>query len=271
MSSQFADQCTMKENGIEDALGFVGQPQPDMYSADLSLFVLDAGIKFLEEKRPDILYLSLTDFIQHTHAPGTPVANQFYSDMDARFGRLRELGAVVALTADHGMGDKANENGEPNVIWLQDILDKELGEGLTKVICPITDAFVGHHGSLGGFVRVYITGETKRERILEITETITGIEKVWTAEKVAEELELPVDREGDIAIAGDKKTVIGGRQLDHDLSALKGQRLRTHGSLHEAHVPIVLSEPLNDAYARKAEQIPLRSNQIFDFAIKGLN
>ena len=271
MSSQFADQCTMKENGIEDALGFVGQPQPDMYSADLSLFVLDAGIKFLEEKRPDILYLSLTDFIQHTHAPGTPVANQFYSDMDARFGRLRELGAVVALTADHGMGDKANENGEPNVIWLQDILDKELGEGLTKVICPITDAFVGHHGSLGGFVRVYITGETKRERILEITENITGIEKVWTAEKVAEELELPVDREGDIAIAGDKKTVIGGRQLDHDLSALKGQRLRTHGSLHEAHVPIVLSEPLNDAYARKAEQIPLRSNQIFDFAINGLN
>ena len=271
MSSQFADQCTMKENGIEDALGFVGQPQPDMYSADLSLFVLDAGIKFLEEKRPDILYLSLTDFIQHTHAPGTPVANQFYSDMDARFGRLRELGAVVALTADHGMGDKANENGEPNVIWLQDILDKELGEGLTKVICPITDAFVGHHGSLGGFVRVYITGETKRERILEITENITGIEKVWTAEKVAEELELPLDREGDIAIAGDKKTVIGGRQLDHDLSALKGQRLRTHGSLHEAHVPIVLSEPLNDAYARKAEQIPLRSNQIFDFAINGLN
>ena len=271
MSSQFADQCTLKENGIEDSLEFVGRPQPDMYSAELSLFVLDAGIKFLEERRPDILYLSLTDFIQHTHAPGTPVANQFYSDMDARFGRLRELGAVVALTADHGMGDKADENGEPNVIWLQDVLDKELGEGLTKVICPITDAFVGHHGSLGGFVRVYITGETKRERILEITENITGIEKVWTAEKVAEELELPVDREGDIAIAGDKKTVIGGRQLDHDLSALKGQRLRTHGSLHEAHVPIVLSEPLNDAYARKAEQIPLRSNQIFDFAINGLN
>jgi len=271
MSSQFADQCTLKENGIEDSLEFVGRPQPDMYSADLSLFVLDAGIKFLEEKRPVILYLSLTDFIQHTHAPGTPVANQFYSDMDARFGRLRELGAVVALTADHGMGDKANENGEPNVIWLQDVLDKELGEGLTKVICPITDAFVGHHGSLGGFVRVYITGETKRERILEITENITGIEKVWTAENVAEELEQPLDREGDIAVAADKKTVIGGRQLDHDLSALKGQRLRTHGSLHEAQVPFVLSEPLNDAYARKAEQIPLRSNQIFDFAINGLN
>ena len=271
MSSQFADRCTLNENGIEDSLQFVGRPQPEMYSAELSLFVLDAGIKFLEERRPDILYLSLTDFIQHTHAPGTPVANQFYSDMDARFGRLKELDAVVALTADHGMGDKADENGDPKVIWLQDVLDQELGEGVTRVICPITDAFVGHHGSLGGFVRVYITGETKPELILEITENLNGIEKVWTAENVAEELEQPLDREGDIAVVADKKTVIGGRQVDHDLSALKGQRLRTHGSLHEAQVPLVLSEPLNDAYARKAEQIPLRSHQIFDFAINGLN
>ena len=107
MSSQFADRCTLNENGIEDSLQFVGRPQPEMYSAELSLFVLDAGIKFLEERRPDILYLSLTDFIQHTHAPGTPVANQFYSDMDARFGRLKELDAVVALTADHGMPSEA--------------------------------------------------------------------------------------------------------------------------------------------------------------------
>ena len=271
MSSQFADRCTLNENGIEDSLQFVGRPQPEMYSAELSLFVLDAGIKFLEERRPDILYLSLTDFIQHTHAPGTPVANQFYSDMDARFGRLKELDAVVALTADHGMGDKADENGDPKVIWLQDVLDQELGEGVTKVICPITDAFVGHHGSLGGFVRVYITGETKPELILEITENLNGIEKVWTAENVAEELEQPLDREGDIAVVADKKTVIGGRQVDHDLSALKGQRLRTHGSLHEAQVPFVLSDPLNDAYARKSEKIPLRSHQIFDFAINGLN
>ena len=58
----------MEENGIENVLEFVGQPLPDMYSAQLSLFVLDAGIKLLEERRPDILYLSLTDFIQHAHA-----------------------------------------------------------------------------------------------------------------------------------------------------------------------------------------------------------
>ena len=270
MSSQYADQCTYKENGIEDFLGFVGQPKPDMYSAELSLFVLDAGIKLLQDRRPEILYLSLTDFIQHTHAPGTPVSNQFYIDMDSRFGRFKELDAVVALIADHGMGDKADENGDPNVIWLQDILDKEIGEGQCKVICPITDAFVGHHGALGGFVRVYITGDIKREKIIDITKPLNGIEKIWTAENVSKELDLPLEREGDIAVMGDKKTVIGGRQADHDLSALKGQRLRTHGSLHEANVPLVISEPLNETYARKSEKNTLRSHQIFDFALNGI-
>ena len=268
-SAQFADQCSIEENAIENVLDYVGQPHPDMYSAELSLFVLDAGIKLLEDRRPEILYLSLTDFIQHTHAPGTPIANQFYKDLDSRFGRLAELGAMVALTADHGMNDKADENGQPQVIWLQDIINDAIGEGRCIVICPIADAFVGHHGALGGFVRIYCIDGTPRELIIEAIKDIPGIEKIWTAESVAEELEQPLDREGDIAVAGDKKTVIGGRAVDHDLSALKGHRLRTHGSLHEANVPFILSAPLNGTYAERVANGNLRSHDIFDFAING--
>ena len=67
---------------------------------------------------------------------------------------------------------------------------------------------------------------------------------------------------------GDKKTVIGGRAVDHDLSALKGHRLRTHGSLHEADVPFVLSRPLKDEYARRCEN-GLRSHNLFEFALNG--
>ena len=99
LSSQHADRCTMEENGIEDALDFVGRPLPDMYSADLSLFVLDAGLRLLEERRPDILYLSLTDYIQHAYPPGHPEADRFYRELDARFDRFEALGATVALTA----------------------------------------------------------------------------------------------------------------------------------------------------------------------------
>ncbi len=266
-SAQHADQCTLAENGIEDVLTYVGRPQPDMYSADLSLFVLDAGIKLLETRRPDILYLSLTDFIQHSHAPGTPVANQFYRDLDARFGRLAELGALVALTADHGMNDKANAEGEPNVIFLQDILDRDLGGGTTTVICPITDAFVGHHGALGGFVRVYCHHGHRAEAVLEIVRDLTGVEQAWSAESVARELEQPLDREGDVAVMGDAHTVIGGREADHDLSALKGSRLRTHGSIYEADVPFIISEPLNGPYAERGAAGDLRSHELFDFAL----
>ena len=268
-SSQNADQCTMEENGIGNVLEFVGQPLPDMYSAELSLFVLDAGIKLLEEQKPNLLYLSLTDFIQHAHAPGSEEANKFYIEMDRRFGILQELGALVALTADHGMGDKSDESGEPNVIWLQDILDKNSDTGKCRVICPITDAFVGHHGALGGFVRIYLEKKDNQNKVYDIVKAIEGVEKVWTAENAAKELEQPLDREGDLAVVADKRTVIGGSEKDHDLSALKGKRLRTHGSLHESRVPFILSEPLNEKYSNRARENTLRSREIFEYALNG--
>ena len=269
ISSQFADRCNLAENGIEDALGFVGQALPDMYSADLSLFVLDAGIKLLETRRPDILYLSLTDFIQHAFAPGHPQADQFYKDMDARFGRLEDLGATVVLTADHGMNEKTNDDGTPRVVWLQDILDAEFGAGTSTVICPITDAFVGHHGALGGFVRVYCHDRLSGEQVIEAIKDVPGLEQVLTREQVAREFDLPTGPEGDVAVLGDVRTVIGTRSVDHDLAGLKGHRLRTHGSVYEADVPIIISRPVSDAYARRAEDSRLHSYQVFDYAFNG--
>ena len=268
-SSQHADRCTMAENGIEDVLEFVGQPLPDMYSPELSLFVLDAGIKLLETRRPDVLYLSLTDFIQHAHAPGTPEANAFYAAMDQRFGRLVELGARVVLTADHGMNDKSKPDGTPNVIWLQDLLDREFGSDRSTVICPITDAFVGHHGALGGFVRVYCRNGLTARDVAGFAADLPGVDAAYEQDDTARRFDLPADREGDVAVISDAGTCIGARAVDHDLSGLKGYRLRTHGGIAEAHVPIVMSEPASDAYARRAEAGTLKSYEVFDYALNG--
>ena len=269
-SSQHADRCTMEENGIEDALGLVGRSLPHMYSAALSLFVLDAGLRLLEERRPDILYLSLTDFIQHAYAPGHSEADRFYAELDERFGRFEALGATVALTADHGMNEKTNDDGTPRVVWLQDILDREFGKGASTVICPITDAFVGHHGALGGFVRVYCHEGLSGERVIGAIADIPGVERVLAREDVAQEFDLPVGLEGDVAVLGDTRTVIGAREVDHDLSGLEGHRLRTHGSVHEASVPIILSRPVSDEYARRAEDARLHSYEAFDYALNGI-
>ena len=269
-SSQHADRCTMEENGIEDVLEFVGRPRPDMYSADLSLFVLDAGLRLLEERRPDILYLSLTDFIQHACAPGHPEADRFYAELDARFGEFEALGATVALAADHGMNEKTNDDGTPRVVWLQDLLDSELGAGASTVICPITDAFVGHHGALGGFVRVYCHEGLPGERVIDAIAGVPGLERVLSREAVAREFDLPFGPEGDVAVLGDVRTVIGAREVDHDLRGLRGHRLRTHGSVHEADVPIILSRPVSDEYARRAEDGRLHSYEAFDYAFNGI-
>jgi phosphonoacetate hydrolase len=268
-SSEKADQCTLAENGIENVLEMVGQPLPDMYSMELSLFVLDAGIKLLEAGHRDIMFLSLTDYVQHKYAPGEGEAKRFYQELDRRFGRLAELGAVMALTADHGMNDKSDASGKPNVIWLQDILDAKFGKGDTRVICPITDAFVAHHGALGGFVRVWCTGKATPAQVMEAIRGVPGIESVLDKATACRVHDLPADREADVVVISTGDVCVGASEKDHDLSGLEGHRLRTHGGVTEARVPIIISAPLNDEYRLKGGAAILRSYQLFDFALNG--
>jgi phosphonoacetate hydrolase len=269
-SSEKADRCTLAENGIENVLEFVGQPLPGMYSMELSLFVLDAGIKLLETGHRDLLFLSLTDWVQHKYAPHEAEARRFYQALDRRFGRLAELGATVALTADHGMNDKSNAAGEPNVIWLQDILDARFGKGDTKVICPITDAFVAHHGALGGFVRVWCRGLATPREIIATIRGVPGVELVLDKEAACRRFDLPADREGDVVVIAEADVCIGASEKEHDLSGLEGHRLRTHGGVSEAKVPFILSRPLNGAYRLRGGSGVLKSFELFDFALNGV-
>ena len=267
-SSEMAGGCTIEEHGIEDVLDLVGAPEPDVYSAELSLFVMEAGIRILERDRPAIMYLSLTDYIQHKYAPGTPESNAFYTALDDAAGRLAKMGTVVGLTADHGMNDKSAADGPPNVIYLQSVLDEAIGVGLARVILPITDPYVVHHGALGGFARVHCTG-AEPEKIMEIVRNLPGIEAVHDRAGAAETFSLPPDIEGDVVAISDASTVIGTSEERHDLAALAGHRLRSHGGIAERRVPFVLSAPLNKSYAARATSGGLRNYDIFDFAING--
>ena len=268
-SSEFADRCTMAENGIEDVLGFVGMDKPGMYSMELSLFVLEAGLKLLQQRRPDLLYLSLTDWVQHKWAPAEDDARSFYRKLDDVFGRLAAHDITLALTADHGMSDKSNAAGRPNVIWLQDLLDQRLGAGKTTVICPITDAFVAHHGALGGLVRVWSRSEVDARQIIQALVGVEGIELALDKETACRMFELPPDREADVVVIAREDTCIGSSAANHDLAGLEGNRLRTHGGVSEARVPFILNRPLNAAYKARAASQPLKSYQLFDYAING--
>ena len=270
-SSEQADRCTREEHGIDNVEALVGRPKPDMYSADLSLFVLDAGIRLVEQERAQLLYLSLSDYVQHGHAPDEPEALEFHHALDQRLARFEEMGCVVAVTADHGMNDKALPDGRPHVLLLEDLLNAHFGAGAVRVICPITDPFVRHHGALGSFVRIYRKKGVPLAMLAQALRVLPGVDAVLTRDEAAARFELPYDREADLVVTGDRNTVIGATAAEHDLSALAGHRLRSHGGAGERIVPFLMSHPLDDDYRARAESQVLRNFDIFDCALNGVN
>lgn len=242
-SSEKADQVTLAENGIEDVLGLVGRPLPSVYSADLSEFVFAAGVKIMQKYQPDVMYLSTTDYVQHKHAPGTDGANAFYRMMDGYLAQLDALGCVIALTADHGMNAKVALDGTPDVIYLQDWFDEWLGTAKARVILPITDPYVMHHGALGSFATVYLPEGVDATAACERLAQLKGMEVVLPREQAARRFELPADRIGDLVAVSERFTVIGTSASRHDLSALEVP-LRSHGGLSEQRVPLIVNRKL---------------------------
>jgi phosphonoacetate hydrolase len=241
-SSEHADKATLKDNGIEGICDMVGMAVPEVYSAELSEFVFAAGVKLLASMKPDLMYLSTTDYVQHKYAPGSKGANSFYKMMDGYLGRFDAQGAIVVIVADHGMKAKHLPSGEPDVIYLQDALDKNFGTSTTKVILPITDPYVQHHGALGSFATVYVKGISVEEATAFIAKQ-PGIDLVLDRAQGCARFELPEDRMGDIIVVSGGSTgskVIGTSHARHDLSGLN-EPLRSHGGLTEQIVPVIVN------------------------------
>jgi phosphonoacetate hydrolase len=259
-SSERADKTTLAENSIENVLDFVGLPLPEVYSADLSEFVFAAGVKLAKTFRPDVMYLSTTDNIQHKAAPGSAVANAFYAMMDSYIGELDALGCVVALTADHGMNAKHLASGEPDVIYLQDWADNRFGKDKARVILPITDPYVAHHGALGSFATIYLPPDVEKTALLKELAAVDGVQAVLASAAACDRFELPADRIGDIVVISMQHKVLGTRASRHDLSGLT-EPLRSHGGLTEQVVPMIV----NRQVAWPKEQ--LRNFDVFDAAL----
>jgi phosphonoacetate hydrolase len=239
-SSEKADLCSLDDHGIENVCEIVGMDVPEVYSAELSEFVFAAGVKLLASHKPDLMYLSTTDYVQHKFAPGSAGANAFYVMMDKYLGELDVAGAIIVLTADHGMKDKHLENGEPDVLYLQDTLDEWLGAGQSTVILPITDPYVVHHGALGSFATVYLEDITKADEVVERISKLDLIDVAYNKADGCAAFELPEDRMGDLIVVSRDTKVLGTTAAKHDLSGLTDP-LRSHGGLTEQTVPVIVN------------------------------
>jgi phosphonoacetate hydrolase len=232
-----------------------GQP---VYSAKLSEYVLERGVELMQSERPDLMYLSTSDYVQHRYPPGSTEANQFYAGIDRDLEQIDRLGATLVITADHGMSSKADKDGRPRAIFLQTLLDDWFGKDRTRVILPITDPYVAHHGSLGSFASIYLTEYAERLQIVRRVSAVSGVELALEQRKACRLFELPSDRTGDVVVCADRDTVLGTRPDEHDLSAMT-HPLRSHGGLAERVVPILFNRPIS----RKRSVWKLRNYDAF--------
>lgn len=262
-STEKVDEAKAESHGLDDATSIIGRPRPEIYSGDASIYVIEAGAALVEQGKADFLYLSTTDYMQHKFAPEAEEILGFHAEFDAAVGRLLDSGCVVALTADHGMNAKNGPDGMPRVLYLETMLKENFGGGF-RVICPITDPYVVHHGALGSLVMVHGEEGGDLGAAKDYLFWLDGVTEVLTRAQAAAKLELAADRIGDLVVLGGRDVVLGKTPADHDLSVLQGG-LRSHGGRYEEMVPLLVSRPLTPELIRLAQADP-RNFDVFHFA-----
>lgn len=266
-SIERAHEVTTEENGISDVVGSLGRSNPGVYHPECSVYCLEAGHWLLRERRPDFLYLSTTDFVQHKYEPESLEARAFYQSIDHFIGLIDREDVILGITADHGMNSKTRPDGTPQVRFLETILT-EKGVSDARVILPITDPYVVHHGALGSFATVYLTNGGL-EAAAEILRAVPGVEEVLPRREAVERFALPGDRIGDLVVLGDRETVLGRTPEWHDLSSV-AQGLRSHGGLHEREVPLVVNRKLREKYQERLSSGTVNNYDLLEILCNGV-
>ncbi len=262
-SAEKAAQASLCENGIADALDLVGLPSPDVYSPALSTFVMAAGVRLAKARNVDLMYLSTHDYVQRKWAPGSGDANAFYAMIDRHLAQLDALGWVIGLTADHGMHAKHDaRSGKPNVVYLQDALDAWYGVPASRVVLPIADPHVAHHGALGSFACVHLPAGIDADDVVARLRGLDGVALALSGSDAAVSFALPRDRIGEVVVIARDDVVLGRREREHDLSALTVP-LRSCGGFGEQTVPMLFNRRVELADHGRS----LRNFDVFDLAL----
>jgi phosphonoacetate hydrolase len=260
ISAERAHQLSLLAFDVADIPRLVGRPNPSIYDWDLSHFAMEVGLAVHRRVRLDLLYVSLTDYVQHKQPPGGDLADRFFCRFDELLGAYLSEGFLVGITADHGM------NAKPRVIYIEDVLE-QAGVSGYRVVLPITDPYVVHHGALGSFAWIYLPPD-QVERAQEALAALEGVEEIYGRAEAAIIYEHPADRIGDLSVASDAQTALGKSRAKHDLSGITSG-LRSHGGRHEQIVPIIVSQPLAKPHAaRLSAGVP--NSDLHDLLLNGV-
>ena len=214
-------------------VSWLGAP-PDIYSAEINAWLFDAAHWILTH-RPDIevVYCHTTDYPMHMSDPSGELSQRHLAALDHRLGRLLDArpDLELYLTADHGMNFKRR---------CHDLNRLLPGRG-----CPIyfamsaeRDPYVKHHRTFGGSAYLWLNDAADAPRVRDVLLGVEGVEAVYDRREAAARFQLHPERIGDLVVLGDRDTVFG--PLDRATEDLPAT-FRTHGSLHESAVPLIVS------------------------------
>ncbi len=202
-------------------------PPPPIYSLEVNRWVIDAARFILGQQHYDLAYVTTTDYGMHMYAPQEAESLQHMELLDGAIGRLVDgmTGCRVLITADHGMSAKKRMIHLPREL---------AAHGIQAQAVPIIkDRYTVHHSNLGGCIYLYLQDDRVQEA-LEVLSMTEGVDEALSRAQAAESFNLMPERIGDIMVMG-AGDVVFGNPAEVDMP----QTLRSHGSLHEAAVPII--------------------------------
>jgi len=223
-----ADNALSAEVPDADLVASLGPP-PDIYTTEVNVWLLRALRRVLRTRDPEVVYAATTDYAMHKFGPQEEESQAHIQGLDRVLGQIVDdcPDREIYLTADHGMSAKSRGVDLERILAAQGIAG--------RAVPIIKDRYVVHHQNLGGAAYVHLDLPDTVSPAGQILAQTPGVEAVFPRWEAAREFDLLAERIGDLFVLADRATVFG--QFPQAETALS--RLRSHGSRHEARVPII--------------------------------
>ncbi len=228
------DLAIAGEAPTADQIQKYGAPAP-IYSREINYWIWAVAVDLLKNRRDlACVYVHTTDYPMHTWAASASELKEHLARLDALLGEAVAAApdAAFLITADHGMNAKSR-------CWDLTKACKNRGLELKFALSAERDKYVKHHRTFGGTGYVWLRSRTDAEAATKILRGLDGVEAVLTRAEAAKRFHLMAERIGELVVLGDRETVFGETGPDSELEHLP-PTFRTHGSLHEAIVPLVI-------------------------------
>jgi phosphonoacetate hydrolase len=213
-----------------------GKP-PHIYSREINYWLWEVAVDILKHRRDiGLLYVHTTDYPMHTWAPDAVESKEHLGTLDRLLGEAMKVApdAAFLLTADHGMNYKSR-------CWDLFKACRELGAEVRFALSAEKDRYVKHHRTFGGAAWVWLNSPRDEGKVTKSLMTLQGVEAVLPRHEAAARFGLMPERIGELAVFGDAHTVFG--ELPGETEELESG-YRSHGSLHESDIPLVIYNSL---------------------------